>query len=329
MEKKVRKLAVGAVALLAAGTLWAVWAASRPPEPLVLYGNVDIRQVNLGFRVAGRLQSLAFDEGDAVPAGAVLARLDEEPYRHAEAEAEANVAAAQARVAQMKAGYRQEEVAQAAAAVTQRQAAWQDAEAALARQQALRGTGAAAARNYDDALSARDQARAQLAAAQAQYAQYRRGYRQEDRDAAQAALKQAEALLASARLQRSDTQLKAPQGGVVLTRAAEPGTILAAGSTLFTLSLGHPVWVRAYVAEPDLGRVAPGTAVKVVTDGRADRPYRGVIGYVSPSAEFTPKNVETPDLRTGLVYRLRVVVSDPDTGLRQGMPVTVRLADGR
>jgi len=80
------------------------------------------------------------------------------------------------------------------------------------------------------------------------------------------------------------------------------------------------------VAEADLGRVAPGTAVKVTTDSRPDHPYHGVIGYVSPSAEFTPKNVETADLRTDLVYRLRVVVSDADSGLRQGMPVTVALA---
>ncbi|MBV8648187.1 secretion protein HlyD [Paludibacterium sp.] len=329
MEKRKRILITVAVIVAAAGAAWGVWTATRPQAPLLLYGNVDIRQVSLGFRVAGRVQSLAFDEGDNVPAGAALARLDDEPYRHALAEAAANVAAQKAKVAQMEAGYRPEEVAQTAAAVAQRQAALTDAEAALTRQAALRGTGATAERTYDDALSARDQARAQWAAAQAQYAQYRRGYRQEDRDAAKAALAQAEAALAGARLQLSDTVLKAPQGGVVMTRAAEAGAILPAGATLFTLSLNAPVWVRAYVSEPDLGRVAPGTKVWVATDGRPDQPYHGVVGYVSPSAEFTPKNVETPDLRTGLVYRLRVVVSNPDSGLRQGMPVTVRLANGQ
>ena len=99
----------------------------------------------------------------------------------------------------------------------------------------------------------------------------------------------------------------------------------ATGATVFTVSLTRPVWVRAYASEADLGRVAPGTAVLVSTDSRRDRPYHGRIGYVSPSAEFTPKNVETPDLRTSLVYRFRVVIEDPDDGLRQGMPVTVRL----
>ncbi|BEV70925.1 MULTISPECIES: secretion protein HlyD [unclassified Paludibacterium] len=321
-----KRVLVLAGALLLVGLGWAWWAASRAPAPLVLYGNVDIRQVSLGFRVGGRLQSLAFDEGDRVPPGAVLAYLDPEPYQHALNQAEAAVAAQQARVDQMKAGYRPEEVAQAQAQVVQRQAALQDAEAALVRQNALRGTGATAAHSYDDALAARDQARALLAAAEAQAQQYRRGYRKEDREAALAQLQQAQAALASARLQLNDTRLKAPQGGVVLTRAAEPGTILAPGAILFTLSLNSPVWVRAYVAEPDLGRVAPGTAVYVYTDGRPDKPYQGVVGSVSPSAEFTPKNVETPDLRTGLVYRLRVVVSDADSGLRQGMPVTVRLA---
>jgi HlyD family secretion protein len=86
------------------------------------------------------------------------------------------------------------------------------------------------------------------------------------------------------------------------------------------------VWVRAYVAEPQLGRFSPGSKVTLRTDARPDAPYHGVVGYVSPSAEFTPKSVETADLRTSLVYRLRVVVEDADEQLRRGMPVTVRLA---
>jgi HlyD family secretion protein len=94
---------------------------------------------------------------------------------------------------------------------------------------------------------------------------------------------------------------------------------------VLSLSLNHPVWVRAYVRESDLGRVQPGTKVTLVTDSRPDRPYTGQVGHVSPRAEFTPKNVETPELRTSLVYRLRIVVDNPDGGLRQGMPVTVRV----
>ena len=90
------------------------------------------------------------------------------------------------------------------------------------------------------------------------------------------------------------------------------------------LGLDKPVYVRAYVGEPDLGRIVPGTAVRVRSDS-SDKVYRGQVGFISPRAEFTPKTVETTDLRTDLVYRLRVLVEEPDEGLRQGMPVTVHL----
>ena len=120
-----------------------------------------------------------------------------------------------------------------------------------------------------------------------------------------------------------DTVLASPSEGVVLTRAQEPGAILQTGTPVLTLSLKRPVWVRAYVDEPNLGRIHPGMKVQVFTDSRPEKPYSGQIGYISPRAEFTPKNVETAELRTSLVYRLRVVVEDADEGLRQGMPVTV------
>ncbi|MBU0246476.1 efflux RND transporter periplasmic adaptor subunit, partial [Escherichia coli] len=111
------------------------------------------------------------------------------------------------------------------------------------------------------------------------------------------------------------------------TRAVEPGTVLNEGGTVFTVSLTRPVWVRAYVDERNLDQAQPGRKVLLYTDGRPDKPYHGQIGFVSPTAEFTPKTVETPDLRTDLVYRLRIVVTDADDALRQGMPVTVQFGD--
>jgi HlyD family secretion protein len=114
----------------------------------------------------------------------------------------------------------------------------------------------------------------------------------------------------------------------VLSRVREPGAIVAPGETAYTLSLDRPVWVRAYVQEPELGLIRPGQDVQVLTDTRPERPYHGQIGFISPVAEFTPKSVETPELRTDLVYRLRVVIEDADPGLRQGMPVTVRIPGG-
>ena len=95
---------------------------------------------------------------------------------------------------------------------------------------------------------------------------------------------------------------------------------------MFALTLSSPVWVRTYANEPDLGFIRPGMVAAVTTDSTPDRPYQGHVGFISPTAEFTPKTVETRELRTDLVYRLRVIVDNPDGGLRQGMPVTVRLA---
>lgn len=158
--------------------------------------------------------------------------------------------------------------------------------------------------------------------------QYRTGNRPQDIAQAKASLEQAQAQLAQAELDLHDTTLVAPSDGTLMTRAVEPGSMLSAGSTVLTLSLTRPVWVRAYIDEPNLGQMQPGRELLLYTDGRPDKPYHGKVGFVSPTAEFTPKTVETPDLRTDLVYRLRIIVTDADDALRQGMPVTVKVNNG-
>ncbi len=291
---------------------------------LTLSGNVDIRQVNLSFRVAGRLKNLNVDEGATVHAGDILGTLDDQPFTIALDDAKANHAALDAHRRLYRKGYRKEDIQQAKATLAARLAAQLNAHQLLLRQQQLTGTGAASQRNLDDAQSNYDQATAQVDAARQQYEALHSGYRKEEVAEVEANHQRAAAQLSSAELQLADTVLTSPSDGIILTRAVEPGTMLAAGSTVLTLSLTRPVWVRAYVAEPDLGKVAPGTRVTIVTDARSE-PYKGTIGFVSPTSEFTPKNVETTDLRTALVYRLRIIVEQPDNQLRQGMPVTVRL----
>jgi HlyD family secretion protein len=322
-------LAGGLIAAVALLGVYFVWGSQGKPHPLTLYGNVDIREVNLGFRVAGRLATLSADEGDTVRAGQELGRLDSEPIQRELREASAALDALQARLQLLKAGYRTEDVEQARATLAERRAALTNAEQALARQKEMRGTGATSQRNLDDAQAARDEALARVNAAATALSQYQRGYRKEEIAEAQANAAKAESSLAQSQLRLDDTVLKSPSAGVILTRAVEPGAVLTNGATVFTLSLSQPVWVRAYVGEPDLGTAVPGSQVEILTDSNPSRPYHGRIGYVSPTAEFTPKNVETTDLRTALVYRLRIVVSDADSGLRQGMPVTVKLASAR
>ena len=291
-----------------------------------LYGNVDIREASLAFRVAGRVASINVDEGTSVKEGTVLANLDLEPLQNALHGAEATVAALTARNAMLHRGYRAEDVAQAKARLTAAQAVLAEAERRFARQDTLAPEGAASQGTLEIARSARDQATAQVQVAEQQVRQMSAGYRPEEIAESDAQLRQAQAQLDAAKLAVKDATLVAPSDGIILTRAIEKGSMVQGGAPAFSLSLTHPVWAIAYISEPMLGHYAPGTRVTLETDARPGHPYQGVVGFVSPTAEFTPKAVETPDLRTSLVYRLRVVVADPDSRLRQGMPVTVRLA---
>ena len=326
-----KKRIIGLLVVLALGaggvSLYQRQAGGGARGGLVLFGNVDIRQVNLGFRVGGKLARLAFDEGDAVKAGDVLAVLDGEPYTNQLASAAAQVASLKARLALREAGNRPQEVAQARALVAEREVTARNAEVLFQRSEEMLAIKAVSRQERDNAEAAGREAAARLTSARENLGLLEAGFRVEDIAQAKADLQQAEAAVAVADLALKDTVLTAPSAGVVLTRAQEVGTILPPGATVFTVSLREPVWVRAYVAEPDLGRIHPGTKVAVTSDGRPGKPYAGTVGYISPRAEFTPKTVETRDLRTALVYRLRVVVTNADEGLRQGMPVTVRVEE--
>ncbi|MDR1297481.1 MAG: efflux RND transporter periplasmic adaptor subunit [Deltaproteobacteria bacterium] len=246
-------------------------AAGPGDGPLVLYGNVDIRELALGFRVAGRLESMLLEEGDRVAAGDVLARLDDRPYRDDLAIKEAQLAEAAA--------------------------AFNNAEKNRLRLQNLLKNKSVAQSDYDDSLARRDELAAKVETARA--------------------------MLRLSATNLDDAVLKSPSPGTVITRVLEPGAVAPAGQTVYVVSLDDPVWVRAYVEEPDLGKVGPGRRATVRTD--SGDVFSGQVGFVSPRAEFTPKSVETSSLRTSLVYRLRVVVSEPSRSLRQGMPVTVEI----
>ena len=316
------------LALAGAGATFGLHARQDGKSgPLTLYGNVDIRAVNLSFRVGGRLTALNADEGDAIEAGQILGEIDRAPFENALAEAEASVSMRKANLTLLEAGYRAEEIAQARSELINRTAAYEYAEQYYQRQAGLLHTNAISVDQADNAKTSRDQARASMQAARDKVLQYEAGYRPEEIAAAKASLSQAEASLSQAKLNLADATLASPSEGTILTRVVEPGTVLAAGSAVFTLSLTRPVWIRAYVDETNLGRAVPGKQVSVATDARPGRPYTGNIGFVSPTAEFTPKSVQTPELRTNLVYRLRIIVADPDDALRQGMPATITIPE--
>ena len=352
--KKVIPLIVILAALAAGG--WYFYGKYRTKhEPLVLHGNVDIRGVDLGFRVSGRIAEVLKDEGDEVKAGDTLARIDKEPYERELEQAKAALAQAKATLGQSKAslgqakaeedlkkaGYREQEIEQARATLALSRVTMENAERVYERQSTLVKTNGVSRQNYENAEAAYHEAQQQAKVSEANRPLLwgvggfhvgaggppAPGAAEAGVGAADAAVANAEAAVKTAEIRLADTELKSPSDGVVITRALEPGAIVQAGPTVLTLSLENPVWVRAYVHEPELGLFPPGTEVKVHGDGSPDKIYHGKVGFVSPRAEFTPKSVETKELRTSLVYRLRVVVEDSDGSLRQGMPVTLE-ADG-
>ena len=323
-----RRLLIGAaVAALLAAAAW--WWFGRAPQggPLMLTGNVEVRQVNLGFKVAGRIKSLKVDEGDTIADGQSLANLDKVYFEDDIAQLRAQRDQAKASLAKLEAGNRPEEIAQTEATVREREATVANSKSTFDRADELLKRAVGSRKTFDDAQAALREAEARLNSARESLRLMRAGSRVEDIDAGRAQLAEREAALQVAQRQLADADLLSPSRGVVLSRVREAGAIVAAGETVFVLSLTDPVWVRSYVSEVDLGRIKPGMEVSVRTDTPGTPLLKGRIGFISTAAEFTPKTVETRELRTALVYRLRIIVNDTGDILRQGMPVTIAVQD--
>lgn len=295
----------------------------KDPNRIRLYGNVEIRQVLLGFRVSGRVEAVYREEGERVASGDLLGILDPVPYRIKRSEAQGAMLQAKATLEKLHRGFRTEEVQEAAAQRDRVRASLDLAEKDYSRISNLFAKKAIARSDLDRASSQRNALRAELAAAENALALMREGYRKEDIEAAEAAYEAASARFAAAENALSDTELRSPAEGTILTRVTEPGTVVGAGQVVYALALERPVQVRAYIPEPQLGRVRVGMPARIFTDS-SPTPIEGTLTFISPTAEFTPKQVQTEDLRTDLVYRARILVEDDRDGrLKNGMPVTV------
>ncbi|MDP1834972.1 MAG: efflux RND transporter periplasmic adaptor subunit [Chlamydiales bacterium] len=270
--KKLLLFLLIAIAIIAITAAYLDRGHKQNTDELVLYGNVDVRQVELGFRVAGRVVFMPFQEGDQVEVGQLMARLDQQPFWDQVRQAEANLESVKTSL--------------------------DNAEKVYARRKILVETGGVSTEDFDNSLSSRN--------------------------VFQSNQKQSNAALGVALTDLRDTEVYAPASGVILTRIREPGTVVKPSDPVYTLSLSDPIWVRAFVTEPQLGLIYQGMPAEVYTDTPDGKVYTGHIGFISPVAEFTPKTVETSQLRTDLVYRLRVIADNPDKFLKQGMPVTVK-----
>ena len=324
--KRFRLAAGVAIVALAAG-LWFWLGRDRGTMTgqLVLAGNVDIRQGQLAFYGSERIASVSVREGDHVHKGQVLASLERARLEANVANRKALVDAQQDVLRRLVTGNRPEEIRKAHADLEAAAADLHNAELTAARVFKLVAEGASTPQASDDAQAALDVATARKAAAQEADALMVLGAREEDIAAARATLQADEAQLELAKRDLADADLSAPADGVVQDRILEPGDMASAQKPVLTLALDDPLWVRVYVAETDLPRIRPGMKASVATDGFPGRRYEGWVGYISPTAEFTPKSVETLEVRTKLVYQVRVLVHNPQGELRLGMPAVVTL----
>jgi len=304
---------------------WQGRSTQQETGHLTLYGNTDIREARLTFNASEHIREMRVQEGDRVERGQVLARLDSSLLQLQVAVAAARREAQQQVLTRLLAGSRPEEIRQAQANLDAAKAKAHAAQLTYQRLNKLLPRKLASPEDVDDARAAADAAAGAQQAAEQALALAVAGPRQEDIAQARAQLASLDAELALARQHLEDATLRAPADGVIRERILEPGDMVTPQTPVFTLALADPVWIRAYLPEPDLGRVAPGMQVSVTSDSFPGKRYRGWVGYISPTAEFTPKNVETPQLRTRLVYQLRAFVCNPQDELRLGMPATVSI----
>ncbi len=311
-----------AVAALLAGCRLP-WSDADANRPITLSGTVDAHEVDLSFQVAGRIRSLATDEGRTVQAGQVVAELDTADLALADQRAQALAASARSALASLQAGARPQEVRGARAAVAQAEADRRYADQQVVRTKELIAQHFVSPDQLDRVRSAADVAAARVDQAGQSLSLLLEGARKQDLERARADVQAAQAAADAAHRQLDYARLVSTAGGVVSVRLAEAGQVVAVGQPVFRVAELQRPWVRAYLPEGDLGRVHLGDAVDVHVDGRAGKTYRGRLSFVSPQAEFTPKTVETKALRVDLVYRVTVDVDDPAGELKIGMPADV------
>lgn len=273
MLKRLFILLIFAAIVAGAAYYYHVHFRLQKMDELVVFGNVDVREVELSFRVQGLIVDMPFEEGDRIQPGTLVGTLDKQPYLDEVRKAEANLLSVRASL--------------------------NNAQVLFKRRSELITDGSISQEDLDNAQS--------------------------NLLVLEHNLKSAEAQLAVANSNLQFTEVFAPTEGTILTRIREPGAVVKAADPIYTLSVSSPVWVRAFIPEPLLGIVYPGMSAEITTDTPGAPVYRGTVGFISPVAEFTPKTVETTSLRTDLVYRIRVYTEEGVKGLRQGMPVTVRL----
>ncbi len=295
-------------------------------DNLTLTGTVETTTVAVSFKVPGRLKERLVDEGVQVQAGQVVARLEDDELKDEQRLRVADQLAARAALADLKAGSRQEEIAAVAATLARLRAEAERAGQDAVRAEALFKKEVIPRKELDAARAARDATAAAVREGEERLQLAKIGPRPDAVRLAQARLDGAAAGKSLADTRLSQAVLASPINGTVLSKHAEPGELLAAGSPVITVARLDEVWVRAYLPETQLGRVKLGQSVSVTSDTWKGRRYRGVVSFIAAEAEFTPRNVQTEAERVKLVYRIKITIANPGQELKPGMPVDALIA---
>ncbi len=324
MKKRIIIVVVLVAAI--AAVIWAVSLRNRPSDDRIRFsGNIEVDEVQAAFQIPGRLVERAVSEGDRVRKGEVIGRLEDAELTHEVATRRADLDAAQSKLGELEAGFRPEEIADARAALRGAQAELDHQSSELARAKKLYRDDVISQREleaveaaYRVASSRADQAKEKLRLVES-------GVRREQIAQARAGVEQSAQILASAQTRYGYATLTSPIDGVVLSENAQPGEMLAAGAPVVTLGDLGSIYVNGYIPETRLGRIRLGEPVVVTTDTYPGKKYRGQVSFISSEAEFTPKQVQTPEERVKLVYRIKVRVENPNFELKPGMPVDAEI----
>ncbi len=294
-------------------------------DEITLYGNIDIRQVELSFHDPEHVAKILVEEGERVEKGQLLAEQDLERFHYQLEKAKAQTEAQQQVVLRLVTGSRPEEIRRLRDEVKSLEAEVRFDEKEYQRVKKLVKRRLTSVESVDRAYARLIANQQKLAALKEQYRLAVIGPRKEDIAQAKALLKSFQSDLKLAEKALHDAHIYAPNPGIIQDRILEPGDMADLQTTVLTLALTEPLWARVYIPESQLGQLKYGMMATIHSDSYPDKSYRGWVGFISPSAEFTPKTVETPELRTSLVYQVRVFACNPQDELRLGMPVTVMI----
>lgn len=320
MQKRLRVLIPILVIALAAGIYFLYFKKPINPNQVKVSGNIEVTTVGVGFKIPGHVNKRLVDEGNSVKKGQIIANLETADIELEVANANTQLLAAQATLVQLKNGSRPQDIAAAQAAFRSAEADKRNAAAEYQRMEKLFAQNAISVQDRDRSQTTYAIVNARADQVAQQLSMVVEGPRSEEIELAAARVEQARQQLKLAQTRLAYAQIAAPTSGVVLSQNIEVGEYVLPGTPVVTIGDLDQVWLKAYIAETDLGRVKLGQKVAVTTDTFPNKVYQGTIGFIASEAEFTPKSIQTAEERVKLVYRVKITVENTAREMKPGMP---------